>query len=123
MKLIFISCYLLRSFQLRLNKSFPSSTSIIIELKSVSLLSTSKINITIQQWTHSFLEPGEGGHVESGDDGHQGVEVADVEALSSRLNPELHDPYSLLLFGVLKTDFSVDNFATVFLKEILKTEC
>lgn len=89
-----------------------------ISVKISHQLSTSKIRYS----THSFLEPGEGGHVESRDDGHQGVKVADVEALSSCLDPELNDPNSLLLFCVLENHFIVDIFATVFLKETLKTE-
>ena len=52
--------------------------------------------------SHRFLESRDGRHVQAGDDGHQGVEVAGVEALAAHLYPVLDQPHALLLLHVLK---------------------
>lgn len=52
---------------------------------------------------------GKGGkEAELTDDGHEGVEVADVEALAGHVDEELDDPGSVLLLHRLQEDMKVD---------------
>jgi len=50
---------------------------------------------------YRFLETGHGRHVETGDDGHQRVKVADVEALPRHFDEVLDHLDPLLLLHVL----------------------
>lgn len=51
---------------------------------------------------HRLLQAGYRGHVEAGDDRHQGIKVADVEAFSGGLDPVLDDANALLFLRVLR---------------------
>ena len=50
---------------------------------------------------YRLLQSGHGRHVQSGDDGHQRVEVADVEALAGHFDPVLDHLDALLLLHIL----------------------
>lgn len=51
---------------------------------------------------YRLFESADRRHVESGDDGHQRVEVAHVETLPGRLDPELDDFHPLLFLRMLQ---------------------
>ena len=60
-----------------------------------------KLIFPLNDETHGLLQSGYRGHIEPSNDTHEGVEVADVEALPGHFYPPLDDPNSLLLFDML----------------------
>jgi len=46
---------------------------------------------------YRLFQPGDGVHVHAGDDGHEGVEVADVDTLLRHIDKILHQSHTILL--------------------------
>ena len=52
--------------------------------------------------SHRLLETRNGRHVKTGNDGHQRIEIANVETLSGHFDPIFNDFYALLLLDILQ---------------------
>ena len=53
------------------------------------VLKSSKLDLAGSNFSPCFLEPSDGGHVEASNNGHQGIEVGKIDAISRHFDPEL----------------------------------
>ena len=60
-----------------------------------------KITVKNLRLTYRFLKPGYRRHVETSDDSHERIKVANIEALSRSFYPVLHDLDTKLFFDML----------------------